>query len=435
MHRLWTAFAVALAWPALAAPTVVEPTAERAPELSLEAAMDRVIAHHPALRGYALRSAALAAEAEAAAQAPALRVELALENVLGSAALRGVDGAELSLSLAGVLERGGKREARRALAATRVDALGAQRAAAELDLLAEVARRYLDLAEWQERAPLLEDALAARREIASAARDRHARGAEPQTAALAAEAALAQAELQREARVDAEIAAWHRLALLWGETQPAAIPQVTRLPSAVAGLPEPAELRALLEQTPELRAFADLQRLGEASLRLAQSSAHTDLEWQLGLRRLQDSQDNALIAGLSMPLGSRRRAQPGIAAADAHLAALDSAQAAEAQRLEATALAALATAQQHSRRAAGLQQRVLPAQQRAAASARSAYRAGALTWLEWASLQNEVLATQLEILDARAGAQRALIELQRLTAEPFGQSDRRESTRREGAVE
>ena len=63
---------------------------------------------------------------------------------------------------------------------------------------------------------------------------------------------------------------------------------------------------------------------------------------------------------------------------------------------------------------------MLPAQQRAADSAARAYRNGALSWLEWASLQNALLATRMDLLAARADAQRALIELQRLTAEPFG---------------
>ncbi|MBE5316279.1 MAG: TolC family protein [Xanthomonadales bacterium] len=412
MRCLWTALAVVAAWPALAAPA--------ASELSLDEALKRVIQNHPDLRGYAARTAALAADIELAAQTPARRLQAELENAPGSGELGGFSGAELTLSLAGVLERGGKREARRALASSRLDALGAQRAASELDLLAEVARRYLELAEWQDRAPLLQAEREARRELVRAARARFERGAEPETAALAAAAAEVEIELAIEARAQAEAAAWQRLALLWGETADASPPDLASLPAQAPALPSPAELRELLQRTPELRAFADQQRLAEAQLQLARSAASFDLDWQLGLRRLQDGRDTALIAGLSLPLGSARRAQPGIAAAEAELAALDSARAAEALRLEALALAALDLAQRHSARAEGLQQRVLPAQQRAADSAARAYRSGALSWLEWASLQNAVLATRMELLAARADAQRALIELQRLTAEPFG---------------
>lgn len=412
MRLLWTALAVAAAWPALAAPP--------APELSLDDALNRVIQEHPELRGYAARTAALAADIELAAQTPPLQLAAELENTPGSGELRGFSGAELTISLAGVLERGGKREVRRALAASRLDALGVQRAAAELDLLAEVARRYLELAEWQDRAPLLQAELEARRDIARAARERFERGAEPETSALAADSAVIAIELEIEARAQAEAAAWQRLALLWGETDAKAVPDLVSLPAQAPALPSPAALRDLLQRTPELRAFADQQRLGEAQLQLARTAAAFDLDWQLGLRRLQDGRDTALVAGISLPLGSARRAQPAITAADAGLAALDSARAAEALRLEALALAALDLAQRHSARADGLEQRVLPAQQRAADSAARAYRSGALSWLEWASLQNAVLATRMDLLAARADAQHALIDLQRLTAEPFG---------------
>lgn len=411
MRCLWTALAVVAAWPALAAPA--------ASELSLDEALNRVIQNHPDLRGYAARTAALAADIELAAQTPARRLAAELENAPGSGEFGGFSRAELTLSLAGVLERGGKREARRALASSRLDALGAQRAASELDLLAEVARRYLELAEWQDRAPLLQAELEARREIARAARARFARGAEPETSALAADSAVIAIELDIEARAQAEAAAWQRLALLWGETEANAAPDLASLPAQAPALPSPTELRELLQRTPELRGFADQQRLAEAQLQLARSAASFDLDWQLGLRRLQDGRDTALVAGLSLPLGSARRAQPGIAAAEAQLAALDIERAAEALRLEALALAALDLARRHSARADGLERRVLPAQQRAADSAAHAYRSGALSWLEWASLHNALLATRMDLLAARAAAQRALIELQRLTAEPF----------------
>jgi cobalt-zinc-cadmium efflux system outer membrane protein len=251
-------------------------------------------------------------------------------------------------------------------------------------------------------------------------------GAAPESSALAAEADVARARLEREARAEGEAAAWRRLALLWGETLPGEVPDVAALPSGIPALPEPAALRALLEASPELRAFADEQRLGEAAVRLAESESRSNLEWQFGLRRLQASGDTALVAGVSMPLGGRTRAEPGIAAARAGLTLLESERASAALRLEATALDALAEARRHSMLATRLDADVLPALTKAAANAERAYRNGALGYLEWATVQADVLATHLAILDARAAAQRALIELQRLTAEPIGRGTRDE---------
>ena len=97
-----------------------------------------------------------------------------------------MQGAELTLSLASVLERGGKRDARRALAASRIDALGMQRATVLLDLMAEVAQRYLDLVSAQADTVIAAEDLEQRERTVSAAARRVQAGASPESVALAA---------------------------------------------------------------------------------------------------------------------------------------------------------------------------------------------------------------------------------------------------------
>jgi cobalt-zinc-cadmium efflux system outer membrane protein len=59
-----------------------------------------------------------------------------------------------------------------------------------------------------------------------------------------------------------------------------------------------------MERTPELAQFADARRIAQARLQLARSAASPDLSWQLGVRRLQETDDTALVASLSMPLAA-----------------------------------------------------------------------------------------------------------------------------------
>ena len=56
---------------------------------------------------------------------------------------------------------------------------------------------------------------------------------------------------------------------------------------------------------------------------------------------------------------------------------------------------------------------------RAEAAAERAYRAGAISYLEWAQLQSERTAARKQQLEAALEAQRALIEIQRLTGQSF----------------
>jgi cobalt-zinc-cadmium efflux system outer membrane protein len=393
---------------------------------TLADAQERVAQSHPDLRLFVPRREGLEAEARSAALSPALEIQADLENVLGSGALQGSRSAELTLSLAGVLERGGKREARRALAATRIDALGVQRAATQLDLLAETTRRYLDLAALQAQRPLLEEDLAQRQRIARAARQRFAAGAAPEASALAAEAGIAQAEA-RLAALDAEqAAAWRRLSLLWGEPADAAVPTVDVVPDEVPSLPALTELTARIAEAPELVAFADEARIREARLRLAETEASPDARWSIGARRLQDGRDVGLVAGFSLPLGTRRRAEPAIAAARAYQEALSMSRESAALQLEAVAVDAWSQIETGALQVDRLRTDVLPRFRRAAAQSERAYRAGALSYLEWAAVQTEITASNLALLEARVATQRALIELQRLTADSWSANDARE---------
>lgn len=390
------------------------------PFLTLAEAQARVAADHPDLQRFLPQQDALAAEARAADLAPPLTVRAELADFLGSGRLQAGRSAELTLSLEGLLERGGKREARRALAAARLDALGPRRAAAQLDLFAETTRRYLELAALQARQPLMAADLEERRRIARAARQRFLAGAAPEASALAAEAEVARIEAELAASAQRQRAAWHRLSLLWGgNTTDGAMPVLEAVPATRPTLPSLESLRAEIGRHPSLLAFADEARVQDARYRLAASSARADLAWSLGLRHLRAEGDTGLVATLSLPLGSPRRAEPAIAEARALQAELVLARESAARALEAAATEAWWQVEAQGLRAERLEGAVLPRLERAAAGAERAYRAGALGYLEWAALQSEVTAARLALLEARVALQLALIELQRLTAESW----------------
>jgi cobalt-zinc-cadmium efflux system outer membrane protein len=139
----------------------------------------------------------------------------------------------------------------------------------------------------------------------------------------------------------------------------------------------------------------------------------------VGIRRLQATDDLALIGSLSMPLGASRRAQPEIRAAEADLTALEIERESKGLSLYSTLAEAhgrYLTAQVEVDR---LRSDVLPKLAKAEAAAERAYRAGAISYLEWAQLQSERTNVRKQQLEAALDAQRALIEIQRLTGESF----------------
>ena len=393
------------------------PTASNEP-LTLDDAFERVARSHPDLRLFGPRGEALLAERDFATLRPPLRASLDIENALGSGEASGFGQAEVTLSLAGVFERGGKLDARRTLAQSRIDTLAVQREAQRLDLLAEVARRYLAAQSARAEAAIARTDIEQRKRTVAAASQRLQAGASPESVVLTAQAALARAELALARAMQQQEAAQRHLAALWGEREPrfdVAAGDPLALP-AIDGLDALADL---LQASPELKQIADERRIREARLQLARSEAAPDIDWQLGVRRLQDTGDTALVAGVSMPLGRARRAQPGIRAAEAELAMLGI----ERESRDVALYATLAEA--HGRyRVARLEVErtradVLPRLARAETAAERAYRAGAVSYLEWSQLQSDTIAARRQQLAVALDAHRALIELQRLTGAPL----------------
>jgi cobalt-zinc-cadmium efflux system outer membrane protein len=412
MHTRLTALAV---WVAV---LFAAPAAQAADRLTLDDAIARVASNHPELRLFEPRSEALTAELEAAAQRPALVAGAALENAPGTGDYRGVKAAEVTLTLASVLERGGKLDARRTLAQSRIDQLAVERETRRLDLLAEVARRYLAISAAGHKQDIAAADAEQRQRTLAAARARLQAGASPESVVLTAEANLARSELARDRAQQQWQVARQQLAALWGERN-ADFEIAAGDPLRLPAIPDSVALARLLDATPELARFADQRRIGEARLQLARSAATPDIEWHAGLRRLEASNDVALIAGFSLPLGSKRRAEPAIRAANAELAQLSI-------EREAAGLSLYATlSEAHGRyglaqfEVARLRDEVLPTLQRAEAAAERAYRAGAISYLEWAQLQAELTATRAQQLEVAIDAQSALIEIQRLTGQPF----------------
>lgn len=394
-------------WPSLAAD-----------RLTLDDAFERVAKTHPDLRLLGPRRDALTAERDRAAFRPPWVVGAELENVGGTGDASGVQGAELTLTLASVFERGGKLEARRTLGQSRIDALALEREVRRLDLLAEVARRYLAIVSAMRQREIAQLDIGQRTRTVAGARKRLEAGASPESVVLTAQAMLARAELDHARADQRHVAARQHLAALWGERAPT-FDVVAANPLALPRIAAFGELADLLQRTPELAQFAGEQHIREARLQLARTAASADLDWQIGVRRLQASDDVALVGSVSMPLGGVTRAQPEIRQAQAELVSL------EIER-EARGLALYSTlAEAHGRFLSAqvevdrLQRDVLPKLTRAEAAAEQAYRAGAISYLEWAQLQSETTNARKQQLEAALEAQRALIEIQRLTGESF----------------
>lgn len=118
--------------------------------ISLRDALEATLAANPSLRSFPLRNEALLGEMQIAELKPPFRVGGELEDALGTGNIKDFRGAAATLRLFSVLEMGGKRDARVGAASRRIDSLNAEQRVAELDLLIETVRRFIEVAAAQE---------------------------------------------------------------------------------------------------------------------------------------------------------------------------------------------------------------------------------------------------------------------------------------------
>jgi len=381
--------------------------------IGLEEAVDKTLQGNPELVTFGYQMQAQQGRLAQAQVKPSAELGLVVENALGSGDYSGVDGTETTLSLGWVLERG-KREAYVSAARAGLSALEAQKEIHRLDVIARTAYLFLETLEYQERLRLSQEASALAEQTVATVRTQVNAGRAPTADLARAEAELARVRLAAE-DISHELKTARRwLAAQWGAPQ-ADFSKVLGDPHQ---LPSPGSFVRLLEEVdrnPNLSALLSERRLREAELRSAQAQAKPDLRFNAGIRRLELTDDNALVAGVVIPLTSEDNNRGRVAEARANLEGVEADRAATRLQIE-TQLFAVHQALEHSlHRALTLREDVLPRLEKAALETQRAYTAGRYSYYELQVMQTELIATRADLVDAAIDAHQHLIELERLT--------------------
>lgn len=384
-------------------------------ELTLARAIDAALRSNPDLLASAYELSAAQARLVQAGLRPNPEVSLELENFAGTGATRGVDELETTLSLSQVVEMGGKRELRRSLGEADIDFVTIEQRARELDLLAEVARRFIDVVVAQERVRFADEAVALAQTTLDAIGARVEAGRSPEAERSRARIARVRATIeQRQAQSELR-SARYSLAANWGTPEPVFTQAKANLFDlrAVESFPS---LMARLERSPDFVRFASETRLRESELRLAQAQARPNLSFSLGVRRLEGSDDAALVAGFSMPLPMSDRNQGTIREAQIRVTQTAAMRDAALIRTRASLLGLYQELTAAQARVETLRDEALPQAQQALDQTRSGYERGRFSFLELVTVQEELLALRAATIDAAADYHRMLAEIERLTS-------------------
>lgn len=384
--------------------------AARAEPVTLQDAIARALAAAPALSaGDAAVDAAEAGRRQAGVRPnPTLSVEA--ENFAGTGDYSVLEQPEITAAYNQTIERGGKRAARVALAERDVDVARATRAITRLDLIAAIQRAYIDVLIADRAAEAAAARLDTERDLQREAL-RRVRGykdplfVETRAAARVADAGIAN-DLAQARRKSSRAA----LAAFWGGSceglEPSGSFGMAAL-SAGAGRAALASADAALSEAEVARA--------SAAVVVEQTRAQQDYTLSGGVRFLRQTDDVALVAGVTIPLGRFDRNRGNIERAQAERRRAEFA--AEAARLDrARRVAGLrAEGQQAVTRADRIMAEVLPRARRALAQVRQGYNRGGFSFRDIQDAADAIIAAEAELVAAMTAYRDVQSDIDRLT--------------------
>lgn len=329
------------------------------------------------LRREAARAAVAAARTERriASFTPPDELQFQVQDFPRTRRVDDLDTLEVTASFARVWERGGKREAREAVAARGVDTAQARVAISDSQIAYEVRRLYAAVLIARSRQAVACMEIEHINDIKGAIDERVRRSADPLLAAtrvstelLAAEAALHRYRAQEAALLE-------QLAALTGRETGFDVDE-----SALAQRPGIRAIDLSFSSYPDLLALDARQREARARVTLEQANRQADITWNIGVRNYGVSDDFGLVTGVSIPLGTGARSTAQVARARAREMAIAAEKHALVQQLVRETTALRQSSMQAVAMLETLDTRLIPEATEALDLAEAGYARGALAF-------------------------------------------------------
>ena len=396
------------------APSGVPELAEPNGVVTLRDAMALALAHNPQLGIYPYDLRAADARVQQAGLRPNPEVQIEIEEFGGRGERSGFDAAETTLQVGQPIELGGKRARRTAVASLDKELVQWDYKSARLDVMRQATLAFAAVLAAQERLALTERLLELSRQAQAAVAQRVKAGKDSPVDELRADVAFSESRIERQKAEKALIAARHALAAVWGSRAPA----FEKVEGDFYKTSEPlplAEMTAAASNNPDLARWATEEDRRRAALRLEKAQAAPDVTVGGGVRRFEQTDDEALVFGLAMPIPLLNRNQGAVAAAMAELAKAR-------QQYEAAQIATLAALSQATSALAAAYDEVtisrndvLPKAQQAFEAAQQGYQQGKFDYLHLLDTQRTLFQTQAQYVDSTEVYHKAQADVERLT--------------------
>ena len=389
--------------------------------ITLETALELALANNPNLVAQGWEVRATDGRIQQSGIFPSPELSLEVENFGGAGDRQGLRSAEATLQLSQLLELGGKRDKRRRVAQAEQAVAGWDYEAERLEVLATTTKAFFSVLVAQRQIDLRQSQLELAESVLETVRERVAAGriTPLEETKAKVETSSSRISLQRSRReLDA---ARGQLIAAWGG-RPALFESVEGdLESLIA--PPPLErILQWLGENPLVQRWEAEQTLRRSTLLLERARQIPDMTLSAGIRRYAETDDNAFVAGISVPLPvfglnpggvveAERRMPQGKAFSDAAIVRVT--QAAQQSYSEFSAVYA---------ELQSLTEEVLPGAQQAFQASQTGFREGRFGFLEVLDAQRTLFEARARYVEALGSYHSARADLEQLTGRPLAEA-------------
>ena len=370
--------ALSLAW-------AISASAVQAEALPLSVAMTRAATADPSLSAQTQRLRGAEGSLLQAGVKPNPRLDLQVENLLGSQPYGGIDRTETTLTYQQTLERGDKRQARIGVVRAERDLIVANSRIKSLALMTEVQALWIEAVVAETEARLAQDRLTLARQAQTEVTRRVKAARDPLFAGSLADSDVAQAQIavdqvrQKADAIKAQLAAyWNGPADF--DLDPAWLEDL----SAAGATPT-------MMETPEIERLRAQQRIATAQISLETSKRAQDPTIEAGVRHFKADGAVAFVVGGSIPLGRYDTNQGAIvrSQAEADAAAADIV---ASERIRLREIAAITPRLvSYAEEVRRIDAEVIPQAQRAVTQVREGFARGGFTYRDVIGAQDALI--------------------------------------------
>ncbi len=286
--------------------------------INLLTALQLALQYNPQLTVFSLEIRAREAAALQASFLPNPEVGVEVENFAGGGPLSGFQATETTTSLGQLIELAGKRRKRTQAANLQTELAGFDFEAKRLEVYAQVVSAFYNVLWIQQQVKLNQEILQLTKEFRDQVAHRVATGRTSPAELSRAEVEVANAQVALDQSLSQLKAARQQLAATWGARQ-ATFDSVAGNFESIMAIPDYDALLAALQNNPDWTRWNTERRFQQAQLSLAKSFRIPDPTVMAGYRRINELDQQAFVAGVSIPLNIFNRNQGNIQQAQVRL--------------------------------------------------------------------------------------------------------------------